>query len=67
MIADMDEDIEEEPAEVEEVLEVVKAAKLFTEVVTSDEPTTTAAQVPKASAPRRRMGVIIQDPDETAA
>nr|GFA14078.1 hypothetical protein [Tanacetum cinerariifolium] len=58
---------EEEPAEVEEVLEVVKATKLFIEVVTSDEPTTTAAQVPKASAPRKRRGVIIQDPDETAA
>nr|GEZ79665.1 hypothetical protein [Tanacetum cinerariifolium] len=73
-ILDADKDIlsmhdidEEEPAEVEEVLEVVKATKLFIEVVTSDEPTTTAAQVPKASAPRKRRGVIIQDPDETAA
>nr|GEV60290.1 hypothetical protein [Tanacetum cinerariifolium] len=37
----------------------VTAAKLMTEVVT------TAAQVPKASAPRRRMGVVIQDPKET--
>nr|GEY15994.1 hypothetical protein [Tanacetum cinerariifolium] len=36
---------EEEPAKVEEVLEVVKAAKLFTEVVTTAEPTTTAAQI----------------------
>nr|GEW37357.1 hypothetical protein [Tanacetum cinerariifolium] len=72
MIADMDEDVEdineEEPAEVEEVLKVVKAAKLFTKVVTTVEPTTTtAAQVPKASAPRRRRGVVIQDPKETAA
>nr|GEW02984.1 hypothetical protein [Tanacetum cinerariifolium] len=37
MIADMDKDVEdideEEPAEVEEVLEVVKAAKLFTEEI----------------------------------
>nr|GEV00056.1 hypothetical protein [Tanacetum cinerariifolium] len=57
----------EEPAEVEEVLEVVKAAKLFTEVVTTVEPTTTAAQIPKASALRRRRGVVIQDPEETAA
>nr|GFC54250.1 hypothetical protein [Tanacetum cinerariifolium] len=50
---------EEEPAEVEEVLEVVKAAMLMTEAVTTAEPTTTAAQVPKASAPRRRRGVVI--------
>nr|GEV73556.1 hypothetical protein [Tanacetum cinerariifolium] len=72
MIADMDkilsmQDIdEEEPAEVEEVLEVVTAAKLIIEVVTTTEPTTTVAQVPKASAPRRRRGVVIQDPEETA-
>nr|GEZ70495.1 hypothetical protein [Tanacetum cinerariifolium] len=65
MIADMDEDVEdideEEPTEVEKVLEVVIAAKLITEVVT------TAAQVPKVSALRRRRGVVIQDPEETAA
>nr|GEY10421.1 hypothetical protein [Tanacetum cinerariifolium] len=36
---------EEEPDEVEEVLEVVTAAKLITEVVTIAEPTTTAAQI----------------------
>nr|GEW74849.1 hypothetical protein [Tanacetum cinerariifolium] len=69
MIADMDEEVEdidgEEPAEVEEVLEVVTAAKLMTEVVTTTQPTATAAQVPKASAPRRRRGVVIQDPEET--
>nr|GEZ78601.1 hypothetical protein [Tanacetum cinerariifolium] len=56
----------EEPAEMEEVFEVVKAAKLMTEVVTTAQPTTTAAQVPKPSAPRRKRGVIIQDPEETA-
>nr|GEV61882.1 copia protein [Tanacetum cinerariifolium] len=56
---------EEEPAKVEEVLEVVKAAKLMTEVVTTAQPTTTAAQVSKASAPRRRRGVVIQDLEET--
>nr|GEX03585.1 hypothetical protein [Tanacetum cinerariifolium] len=48
MIADMDEDVEdineEEHAEVEEVLEVVTDAKLITKVVTTAEPTTTAAQ-----------------------
>nr|GEU30223.1 hypothetical protein [Tanacetum cinerariifolium] len=58
---------EEEHAEVEEVLEVVRVAKLFTEVVTTAEPTTTAAQVPKANAPRRRRGVVIQDLEETAS
>nr|GEV28195.1 hypothetical protein [Tanacetum cinerariifolium] len=56
---------EEEPAEVEEVLEVVTAAKLITEVFTTTKPTTTTAQVPKASAPRRRRGVVIQDPEDT--
>nr|GEZ19098.1 hypothetical protein [Tanacetum cinerariifolium] len=64
MIADMDEDVE--PAEVEEVLAVVTAAKLMTEAVTTAAPTT-VAQVPKLSAPRRRKGVVIQDPKETAA
>nr|GFA63974.1 hypothetical protein [Tanacetum cinerariifolium] len=39
-----------EPAEVEEVIEVVTAAKLMTE----------------SSAPRRRRGVVIQDPEDTA-
>nr|GEV77744.1 hypothetical protein [Tanacetum cinerariifolium] len=58
---------EEEPAKVEEVLEVGTTAKLMTEVVTTAEPTTTTAEVPKASAPKRRRGVIIQDLKETAA
>nr|GEU96625.1 hypothetical protein [Tanacetum cinerariifolium] len=70
---------DEEPAGVEEVLEVVKAAKLITEVVTTagvdvnaasfqDTPITAAeatkgiVEVPK---PRKRRGVIIQDPEET--
>nr|GFC54834.1 hypothetical protein [Tanacetum cinerariifolium] len=38
---------EEEPVEVEEVLEVVTTAKLMIEVVTTASPTTTVAQVPK--------------------
>nr|GEX80411.1 reverse transcriptase domain-containing protein [Tanacetum cinerariifolium] len=46
---------------------IVKAAKLFTEVVTTAEPTTVAAQVPKASALKRRRSVVIQDPEEKAA
>nr|GEU60595.1 copia protein [Tanacetum cinerariifolium] len=57
---------ETEPAEVEEVLEVVTAAKLMTEVVTTATTTITAAHVPKVSASRRRRGVIIQDPEEAA-
>nr|GFD12466.1 hypothetical protein [Tanacetum cinerariifolium] len=60
-------DIDEaEPAKLEEVIEVVTAAKLMTEVVTTAATTITVAQVPKASAPRRRRGVVIQDPEETA-
>nr|GEX54032.1 hypothetical protein [Tanacetum cinerariifolium] len=49
---------EEEPADVEEVLEVVKAAKLMTEVVT-------IAGATKVNVPRKRKGVTIQDPVET--
>nr|GEU82322.1 retrovirus-related Pol polyprotein from transposon TNT 1-94 [Tanacetum cinerariifolium] len=56
-----------EPAEVEEVLKVVTASKLMAEVVTTTAPITTAAQVPKPSVPRKRRGVVIQDPEETAA
>nr|GEU35107.1 uncharacterized mitochondrial protein AtMg00810-like [Tanacetum cinerariifolium] len=56
---------EAEPAEVEEVLEVVIAAKLMTKVVTTVVPIITIAQVPKVSAPRRRRGVVIQDFEET--
>nr|GEV98990.1 hypothetical protein [Tanacetum cinerariifolium] len=64
-IADIDDDVlsmidvnEEEPADVEEVLEVVKATKLMTEVVTT-------AGATKVSVPRKGRGVIIQDPEET--
>nr|GEX43044.1 reverse transcriptase domain-containing protein [Tanacetum cinerariifolium] len=60
-------DIDEaEPAKVEEVIDVVIASKLMTEVVTTAATTITATQVPKASAPRRMRGVVIQDPKETA-
>nr|GEU47308.1 hypothetical protein [Tanacetum cinerariifolium] len=58
---------EVEPAKVKEVLEVVTAAKLMKDVVTTTAPITTAAQVPKASASRKRRGVVIQDPEETVA
>nr|GEV80178.1 hypothetical protein [Tanacetum cinerariifolium] len=57
---------EEEPADVEEVLEVVKAAKLMTKVVTTAKATTTA-EATKVSVPKRRRGVIIQDPEETTS
>nr|GFA01275.1 hypothetical protein [Tanacetum cinerariifolium] len=57
---------EAELAEVEEVIEVVTAAKLMIKVVTTAAITITASQVPKASALRRRRGVIIQDPKEAA-
>nr|GFA25124.1 hypothetical protein [Tanacetum cinerariifolium] len=66
---------DDEPAGVEEVLEVVKAAKLITEVVTTggvdvnaasvqDTPIT-AAKATKVIVLRKRRGVIIQDPKET--
>nr|GEV93899.1 hypothetical protein [Tanacetum cinerariifolium] len=47
---------EAEPDKVEEVIEVVTAAKLMTEVVTTATTPITDAQVPKASAPRKRRG-----------
>nr|GEX20725.1 putative ribonuclease H-like domain-containing protein [Tanacetum cinerariifolium] len=65
-VLSMQETDEAEPAEVEEVIEVVVAAKLMTEVVTTAATTITADPVPKASAPRRRRDVIIQDPEEAA-
>nr|GEX34618.1 hypothetical protein [Tanacetum cinerariifolium] len=65
-VLNMQETDEAEPAEVKEVIKVVTAAKLMTEVVTTATTTITVAPVPKASAPRRRRGVIIQDPEETA-
>nr|GEW35594.1 hypothetical protein [Tanacetum cinerariifolium] len=60
-------DIDEaEHAEVEEVIEVVTAAKLMTEVVTAAATIIIAAHVPKASALRRRKSILIHDPDETS-
>nr|GEW89948.1 ribonuclease H-like domain-containing protein [Tanacetum cinerariifolium] len=56
----------QETDEVEEVIEVVTVAKLMTEVVTIATTTITATLVPKASAPRRRRGVILQDPEEAS-
>nr|GEX19678.1 hypothetical protein [Tanacetum cinerariifolium] len=57
---------DEEPTEVEEVLEVVTTAKLITEVVTTAGATTTT-EATKVSVTRRRRGVVIQDPEETTS
>nr|GEV57882.1 putative ribonuclease H-like domain-containing protein [Tanacetum cinerariifolium] len=55
---------DEEPTDVEEVLKVVKAAKLMTKVVTT-AGATTIAEATKVSVPMRRRCVVIQDPKET--
>nr|GEZ10446.1 retrovirus-related Pol polyprotein from transposon TNT 1-94 [Tanacetum cinerariifolium] len=57
---------DEDPVEVEEVLEVVTAAKLITEVVTTTGATTTV-EATKVSVLRRRRDVVIQDPEETTS
>nr|GEW15422.1 putative ribonuclease H-like domain-containing protein [Tanacetum cinerariifolium] len=59
-------DDEAEPAKLKEVIEVVTTAKLMTKVVTAAATTITAAPMPKASAARRKKGVVIRDPKETA-
>nr|GEU56842.1 putative ribonuclease H-like domain-containing protein [Tanacetum cinerariifolium] len=73
----VDAEIKEKPAELQEVVEVVTTAKLITEVVTAASATitvaaptlTTAAALTFTTAPsiaRRRKGVVIRDPEETA-
>nr|GEX35088.1 retrovirus-related Pol polyprotein from transposon TNT 1-94 [Tanacetum cinerariifolium] len=59
-------DDEAEPAKVKKSIEVVNAAKLMTKVVTTAVTTITATPMPKASAPRRKRDVIIQDPEEAS-
>nr|GFA61590.1 hypothetical protein [Tanacetum cinerariifolium] len=64
-------DDEAEPAELTKVIEVVTTAKLMIEVDSAAAATTTAttittAPMPIASASRRRKGVFIRDPEETA-
>nr|GEZ15431.1 hypothetical protein [Tanacetum cinerariifolium] len=63
-------DDEVKPAELQEVVEVVTTAKLITAVVTVASATITAAAlqftIATASAARRRKGVVIRDPEETA-
>nr|GEY26190.1 uncharacterized mitochondrial protein AtMg00810-like [Tanacetum cinerariifolium] len=59
-------DDEAELAKLKEVIKVVTTAKLITEVVTIAATTIIVAKMPKASAARRRKGVVIRDPKETA-
>nr|GEV82397.1 hypothetical protein [Tanacetum cinerariifolium] len=60
-------DDEPEPFELKEVIEVVTTAKLITEVVTAAATTIIATPITAApSAARRRKGVVIRDPEETA-
>nr|GFA92238.1 hypothetical protein [Tanacetum cinerariifolium] len=70
-------DVDIEPAELQEVVEVVTTAKLITEVVTAASTTITAVapQLTTAAAPaltiapsfaRRRKGVVVRDPKESA-
>nr|GEV50705.1 hypothetical protein [Tanacetum cinerariifolium] len=67
-------DDELEPSELKEVVEVVTTAKLMTGVVTAASatitadttPITTAAITTAPNATRRRKGVVIRDPEETA-
>nr|GEW70891.1 hypothetical protein [Tanacetum cinerariifolium] len=75
--AEIEENDEVEPAELQEVVKVVTTAKFIIEVVTAANATITAAapQLTTAAAPtlttapsaaRRRKGVVITDPRETA-
>nr|GEV08377.1 hypothetical protein [Tanacetum cinerariifolium] len=65
-------DDELKPAELKEVIKVVTTAKLMTEVVTAATTTITATPITAAtitatpSATRKRKGVVIRDPEETA-
>nr|GEW55034.1 putative ribonuclease H-like domain-containing protein [Tanacetum cinerariifolium] len=60
--AEVKKNADPEPAELKEVIEVVTTAKLMTEVVTAATTPITAAP----SAARKRKGVMIKDPEETA-
>nr|GFD46164.1 hypothetical protein [Tanacetum cinerariifolium] len=58
-----------EPTELKEVMEVVTITKLMTKVVTAASATITAFATLITAAPsaaRRRKGVVIRDPEETA-
>nr|GEX44047.1 hypothetical protein [Tanacetum cinerariifolium] len=75
--AEIEENDEVEPVELQEVVEVVTTAKLITEIVTAvsatiiaDAPQLTIAAAPTLtttpSAARKRNGVVIRDHEETA-
>nr|GEW88188.1 hypothetical protein [Tanacetum cinerariifolium] len=77
VVENMQDDEESELAELQEVVEVVTTAKLITEVVTDASATlnaatpklTTAAAPTLTTAPsaaRKRKGVVIREPQETA-
>nr|GEW14848.1 hypothetical protein [Tanacetum cinerariifolium] len=64
---DAEKDAKAEPAELKEVIKVVTTAKLMTEVVTAATTIITVASITAAlSAAKRRKGVVIRDPEETA-
>nr|GEU69329.1 hypothetical protein [Tanacetum cinerariifolium] len=76
-IEESSDDVDIEPAKVQEVVEVVTTAKLITKVVIAASATITAAapQLTTAAAPtltttpstaRKRKRVVIRDPEETA-
>nr|GEU78438.1 hypothetical protein [Tanacetum cinerariifolium] len=65
-----DADVEDKPAELQEVVDVVTTTKIITEVVTAaDVPipvaTTTAAPILTDAPSRRRNRVVIRDPEES--
>nr|GEV69334.1 hypothetical protein [Tanacetum cinerariifolium] len=61
-------DDELEPAELQEVVEVVTTAKLMTKCITAASATIPVAAITAApSAARRRKGVVIRDLEETGA
>nr|GEW65130.1 putative ribonuclease H-like domain-containing protein [Tanacetum cinerariifolium] len=65
---DVDEDVTLVDAEVEVDANVQgRLVESQSKVVTTAATTITVAQVPKASAPKRRRGVVIQDAEETAS
>nr|GEZ17597.1 hypothetical protein [Tanacetum cinerariifolium] len=59
-------DDEPKPGELKEVIEVVTTTKLMTEVVTVAVTTAASTITVVPSAARRRKGVVIRDPEETA-
>nr|GEY10143.1 hypothetical protein [Tanacetum cinerariifolium] len=72
-----DQDIDVQPAELQEAVDIVTTTKIITEVVTAASTTITAADVPvsaatttaaselTAASSRRTKGVVIKDPEES--